>query len=75
MKSSDIILTIIIVLLLIIAAEIAVVMSSGSANTKLIAGSNRELAASNDKLEQVLTGVGESLEIVVNKFCGGRKKK
>lgn len=75
MKSSDIILVIIAALLIFIAAELSMLMGSVSINAKLIASSNQELAISNDKLEQVMTGVGENLEIVVNKFCGGKKKK
>lgn len=75
MKSSDIILVIILILLVVIAAELAMLMGSGSANAKVVAESNRELVAAHSRLEQVMTGVGENLEIVVDKFCGDRKKK
>ncbi len=75
MKSPDILLVIIAVLLVLIAAELAVIINAGNTNAKLTALSNQELAASNNKLETVMVDVGEQLEIVVNKFCGGRKKK
>lgn len=75
MKSSDIILMVIVTLLVIIAVELAAIVGSGNANAKFMAESNCELAVSNNRLEQVMAGVGENLEIVVNKFCGDRKKK
>jgi len=75
MKSPDIILVIIAVLLVLVAVELAVIINAGNVNARLTASSNQELAASNSKLETVMADVGEQLEIVVNKFCGGRKKK
>ncbi len=75
MKSSDIILMVIVTLLVIIAVELAAIVDSGNANAKFMAESNCEPAVSNNRLEQVVAGVGENLEIAVNKFCGDRKKK
>ncbi|MBU4377108.1 MAG: hypothetical protein KKD29_06515 [Candidatus Omnitrophica bacterium] len=74
-KYPDILLIVIAVLLVLIAAELAVVINAGNANAKLAVSSNQELAASNAKLEAVMADVGEELKIVVNKFCGGRKRK
>ena len=75
MKYPDVFLVIIAVLLVLIASELAIIINTGSTNANLTASSNQELAASNNKLETVMADVGEQLEIVVNKFCGGRKKK
>ena len=75
MKYPDVLLVIIAVLLVLIASELAIIINTGSTNANLTASSNQELAASNNKLETVMADVGEQLEIVVNKFCGGRKKK
>ena len=75
MKYPDVFLVIIAVLLVLIAAELVIIINTGNTNAKLTASSNQELAASNNKLETVMADVGEQLEIVVNKFCGGRKKK
>ena len=75
MKISEMVLIIIAILLIVIVVELGGIITSSKANVNLAAVSNKELAASNDRLEQVLTGVGESLEIMVNKFCGGKKKK
>ena len=75
MKHADVLLVIVAVLLVLIAAELVVIINAGNVNAKLAASSNQELAASNSRLETVMTNVGEQLEIVVNKFCGGRKKK
>ena len=75
MKRADVLLVIVAVLLVLIATELVVIINTGNVNAKLAASSSQELAASNGKLETVMTNVGEQLEIVVNKFCGGRKKK
>ncbi|MDD5681146.1 MAG: hypothetical protein PHI59_07885 [Candidatus Omnitrophica bacterium] len=75
MKISEIILIIITVLLIITVVELGGIITSSKANANLAAASNRELADSNNKLEKVLVGVGENLDIVVDKFCGDRKKK
>jgi len=75
MKYSEIILIIIAILLVVVVVELGAIITSSKADTNLIAGSNRELTASNGKLETIMIGVGEDLETVVNKFCGGRKKK
>jgi hypothetical protein len=75
MKISEVILIIIAILLVVIAAELGAVIASSRSDASMIADSNRELSASNSRLETIMAGVGENLEIVVNKFCGDRKKK
>ncbi len=76
MKSSGIILlAMITVLLVVIAAELAILIGSSNAGSKLAASSNQELVDSNNRLEAVMADVGDNLEMVVNKFCGGKKKK
>lgn len=75
MKYADMIPVIIAAILILIAGELAVMIHAGNANIKLAVSSNQELAASNSRLETVMADVGENLEIVVNKFCGGKKKK
>ena len=75
MKLSEIILVIIAILMVIVVAELGTIITSSKADANPVVVSNRELSASNNKLETIMTGVGEDLEIVVNKFCGGHKKK